>query len=182
VHAALRHRSVRSEAKRLPSSPFQREGTKALSSLSEDHIQYCDDACREAPAPQRLEESECQEPDAEARVSADTLEVQPLCVESSPGSLHSTNGLRNNRHQSWWRRFGSEKAWTTLRAASAVAPFWFLAQLCFNTSLHLTSVTSNTILSSPSSLFTYMLSIVVLHERFTYSKLNGVMLTVIGTS
>eukprot|EP00892_Ulva_mutabilis_P006361 jgi/Ulvmu1/4097/UM019_0076.1 len=75
----------------------------------------------------------------------------------------------------------SPHAWTIMKAASAVAPVWFMAQLCFNTSLHMTSVTSNTILSSPSSLFTYFLSILVLHEKFTYSKLGGVLLTVAGT-
>lgn len=74
----------------------------------------------------------------------------------------------------------STHTWTIVKAAGAVAPAWFLAQLCFNTSLHMTSVTSNTILSSPSSLFTYFMSVLVLQEKFTYNKLAGVMVTVVG--
>jgi uncharacterized membrane protein len=61
-----------------------------------------------------------------------------------------------------------------------VAPLWFLAQLCFNMSLSMTSVTSNTILSSPASLFTFFLSVLVIGEKFTMPKLIAVLLTVAG--
>lgn len=76
----------------------------------------------------------------------------------------------------------NQHTWTIIKAAAAVAPVWFMAQLCFNVSLHMTSVTSNTILSSPSSLFTYFMSILVLHEKFTYNKLAGILLTVAGAA
>jgi multidrug transporter EmrE-like cation transporter len=72
--------------------------------------------------------------------------------------------------------------WTVFQAAAAVAPLWFLAQLCFNLALSMTSVTSNTILSSPSSLFTFFLSVLFLGERFTIAKLVAVALTVVGPS
>lgn len=55
--------------------------------------------------------------------------------------------------------------------ASQAAPLWFLAQLAFNASLLYTSVTSNTILSSASSLFTFVLSVLLLGERYTFPKL-----------
>jgi multidrug transporter EmrE-like cation transporter len=70
--------------------------------------------------------------------------------------------------------------WAIIRAAAAVAPLWFLAQLCFNASLLLTSVSSNTILSSSSSLFTFCMSVMFLGETFNRNKLMAVLLTVLG--
>lgn len=106
-------------------------------------------------------------------------ELQPLRLE--PDVTTQGASLARRVHcitcPSWW---WSQHTWSIVKAASAVAPVWFMAQLCFNTALHLTSVTSNTILSSPSSLFTYFLSVLVLHEKFTYSKLGAVLLTVVG--
>jgi hypothetical protein len=52
--------------------------------------------------------------------------------------------------------------------------FWFIAQYLFNVSLSLTSVTSNTILSSSSSLFTFALSMLVLKEPYTCAKLLSI--------
>lgn len=136
--------------------------------------------CSARPEAQRQQQQPYQEPDGEPSAAADALEVQPLCVESSPEALGSPSSSWHTREKPFWKRLANDRTWVIIRAASAVAPFWFLAQLCFNTALHLTSVTSNTILSSPSSLFTYMLSIAVLREKFTYCKLTGVLLTVIG--
>jgi solute carrier family 35, member F5 len=63
-----------------------------------------------------------------------------------------------------------------------VAPLWYLAQLTFNASLHLTSVTSNTVLSSTAALFTYIFSVVLLSEPFTLRKLGFVGLLIAGTA
>jgi hypothetical protein len=52
--------------------------------------------------------------------------------------------------------------------------FWFIAQYLFNLSLSMTSVTSNTILSSSSSLFTFALSMVVLKEPYSCAKLLSI--------
>ena len=68
------------------------------------------------------------------------------------------------------------------RAAVHVAPLWFFAQLTFNASLAATSVTSNTILSSTSSLFTFLFSVVMLSERFTYFKLGCIVSLMLGTA
>ncbi|KAK3242358.1 hypothetical protein CYMTET_47946 [Cymbomonas tetramitiformis] len=72
--------------------------------------------------------------------------------------------------------------WQTARAALIICPFWFSAQLTFNASLKRSSVTSNTILSSLSSLFTFFLSVRLLRERFTFVKLGGVASYVVGTA
>jgi len=74
--------------------------------------------------------------------------------------------------------------WTrarTARVSMLVCPFWFLAQLTFNLSLRYTTVTSNTILSSTSTLFTFLVALVFLGETFTWLKLISVLLCIAGT-
>jgi solute carrier family 35 protein F5 len=67
-------------------------------------------------------------------------------------------------------------------SAAIVAPLWFLAQLTFNMSLQLTSVTSNTILSSTSALTTYIFSVLLLSERFTVWKMMFIIVLISGTA
>jgi hypothetical protein len=57
---------------------------------------------------------------------------------------------------------------------------WFIAQYTFNISLVYTTVTSNTILSSSSSLFTYLMSIAFLGERYTHGKLLSIIACIAG--
>ncbi|KAK9041021.1 hypothetical protein V6N11_016149 [Hibiscus sabdariffa] len=74
--------------------------------------------------------------------------------------------------------------WTRTRVAKvslSICPFWFLAQLTFNLSLKYTTVTSNTILSSASSLFTFLVSLAFLGEKFSWIKLVSVLLCMAGT-
>ncbi|XP_004492312.1 uncharacterized vacuolar membrane protein YML018C isoform X2 [Cicer arietinum] len=74
--------------------------------------------------------------------------------------------------------------WTRCRMAKVsllICPFWFFAQLTFNLSLKYTTVTSNTILSSASSLFTFLVSLAFLGERFSWLKLFSVLLCMAGT-
>ncbi|KAL2488149.1 EamA-like transporter family [Forsythia ovata] len=74
--------------------------------------------------------------------------------------------------------------WTRRRVARVslvICPVWFLAQLTFNLSLKYTTVTSNTILSSASSLFTFLVALVFLGEKFTWVKLISVLLCMGGT-
>ncbi|OQR87530.1 Drug/Metabolite Transporter (DMT) Superfamily [Achlya hypogyna] len=70
----------------------------------------------------------------------------------------------------------------TLVISAIVAPLWFLANFTYNVSLNMTSVTSSTIISSTSAMFTFGLSIVYLGERFTVAKLGGVGLCMLGNS
>ena len=68
------------------------------------------------------------------------------------------------------------------RAALIVCPLWFVAQLSYNASLGLTSVTSNTILSSTSCIFTFALSAALGRERFTVPKFLCVLVVMAGTA
>lgn len=61
-----------------------------------------------------------------------------------------------------------------------VAAVWFAAQYTFVISLAETSVTSNTILSSSSSMFTLMASALVLGEKVTLTKLLSVAAVMAG--
>ncbi|KMT05605.1 hypothetical protein BVRB_7g167460 [Beta vulgaris subsp. vulgaris] len=77
-----------------------------------------------------------------------------------------------------------EGRWTRYRVARVsllICPFWFLSQLTFNLALKYTTITSNTILCTSSSLFTFMLSLAFLGEKFTWLKLMGVLLCMGGT-
>nr|CCA14055.1 Drug/Metabolite Transporter (DMT) Superfamily putative [Albugo laibachii Nc14] len=67
-----------------------------------------------------------------------------------------------------------------IRASAIVAPLWFLANFTYNASLDMTSVTSSTIISSTSTVFTLFLSVLVLQERFTWMKMTGVVLCMMG--
>lgn len=78
----------------------------------------------------------------------------------------------------------SKGRWTRYQVAKVsllICPFWFFAQLTFNLSLKYTTVTSNTILSSTSSLFTFLVSVALLGESFTWIKLLSVFLCMGGT-
>ena len=70
----------------------------------------------------------------------------------------------------------------TLWLAARILPLWFVAQWSFNVSLSMTSVTSNTIISSTASLWTLVLATLFAGETFTWLKLLGVMCCVGGTA
>eukprot|EP00757_Euglenozoa_sp_SAG-D1_P018186 gene18186-814_t len=53
-----------------------------------------------------------------------------------------------------------------MKIASVFCIFWFLANVGFNYSLSMTSVASNTVLSTTSSLWTFILGILVLGQKF----------------
>ncbi|GLI67050.1 hypothetical protein VaNZ11_011238, partial [Volvox africanus] len=68
-----------------------------------------------------------------------------------------------------------------VRAAFVVAPVWFAAQLAFTTSLEYTSVTSNTVLSSCSSLFVYLGSLALGQEIGSALRFASVIAAMAGT-
>ena len=70
-----------------------------------------------------------------------------------------------------------ETAW----AAFTISPLWFAAQLCFNYSLLYTSVTSNSILSTSSSVFTFGLSVYFVGERYNAERLVAIAAYVLGS-
>jgi solute carrier family 35 protein F5 len=67
-----------------------------------------------------------------------------------------------------------------VRFAFFFAPLWFVANLTFNWSLSLTSVSSTAIISSSSCLFTLVLGIVLRQNVFRWVKVFGILLTVGG--
>ncbi|KAF0682829.1 Aste57867_25128 [Aphanomyces stellatus] len=70
--------------------------------------------------------------------------------------------------------------WETFRVSAIVAPLWFIANCCYNFSLNMTSVTSSTIISSTSSMFTFALSVLFLKEKFSWAKMAGVAFCMTG--
>ncbi|CAM41654.1 conserved hypothetical protein [Leishmania braziliensis MHOM/BR/75/M2904] len=76
------------------------------------------------------------------------------------------------------RRYSLRRIW---RCALFFCPLWFLANYLFNLSLSFTSVASNTILSSTSSIWALFLSYVLLRQRVSAHQLVAVGLSVSGT-
>ena len=66
-------------------------------------------------------------------------------------------------------------------AALVVSPIWTLAQLAFDYSLLMTTVTANSMLSSSSAVFTFMVSVYLGLDRFTWMKVGAVTAYVCGT-
>ena len=63
----------------------------------------------------------------------------------------------------------------TAKISLIVCPIWFLANWSYNQSLSMTSVTSSTIISTTSSLFSFIGSVWFTGEEFTYTKLGGTL-------
>ncbi|GAB2234498.1 hypothetical protein Drorol1_Dr00003753 [Drosera rotundifolia] len=87
-------------------------------------------------------------------------------------------------HEDPYVGLDSKGRWTRARVAKVsllICPFWFMAQLTFNLSLKYTTVTSNTILSTASSLFTFLFALAFLEEMFTWVKLASVLFCMGGT-
>jgi len=76
---------------------------------------------------------------------------------------------------------GKYSIWYHARAAAAVAPIWVAAQLSFDYSLLLTSVTANSMLSSSSAVFTFAVSVYLGLDKFSWWKVLAVSAYVCGT-
>lgn len=64
--------------------------------------------------------------------------------------------------------------------SATISPLWFAANFTYNQSLNMTSVTSSTIVSSTSTVFTFLMSVIVLREPFKWLKVLGVVLCMAG--
>lgn len=94
-------------------------------------------------------------------------------------------GLSFGRVGSLTLGIGATKAtdWrAAARAALFVCPLWFLAQSTYNASLGGASVSSSTVLSTTSCVWTFALSVLVLKERFDWRRLGGVLVTLAGAA
>ncbi|KAN0035184.1 hypothetical protein ACTA71_004445 [Dictyostelium dimigraforme] len=67
-----------------------------------------------------------------------------------------------------------------LRTSLLLAPFWFFANYTYNLSLDKTSVSTNTILSTLSGIFSLILSVIFKVDKFTIEKLFATLLTLTG--
>lgn len=95
-----------------------------------------------------------------------------LAGRPTSGKLSHRELLRRAKGQASFREI--------LRISAIVSPLWFIANFTYNQSLNMTSVTSSTIVSSTSTVFTFLLSVFVLREPFMWMKLAGVALCMAG--
>lgn len=110
--------------------------------------------------------------------------AKPFNFKGEEDSFAVENGISGQFDEDSSHRLDGKGWWTRSRVAKIsllICPFWFFGQLTFNLSLKYTTVTSNTILSSASSLFTFLVSLVFLGEKFTWIKLISVGLCMGGT-
>ena len=68
------------------------------------------------------------------------------------------------------------------RASLRVFPLWFVANGLYNISLGCTTVTSNTVLSSTSAVFTFGIALALRQEFFSWWKAAGVVLSMGGAA
>lgn len=61
-----------------------------------------------------------------------------------------------------------------------MCPLWFLANVTFNYSLAYTSVSSNTIISNTSSLFTFVLGLCIGIDNFSFLRLTAICCSIAG--
>ncbi|GAB9463196.1 Drug/metabolite transporter [Globisporangium polare] len=84
-------------------------------------------------------------------------------------------------HHELMKRAGRKATYRQIFFISAtISPLWFAANFTYNQSLNMTSVTSSTIVSSTSTVFTFLMSVIVLREPFMWLKVIGVVLCMAG--
>ena len=101
-------------------------------------------------------------------------------VEFQP--LPTDEGMPVDAHHAAIAAQSQMSAGETLRASAAVTVPWFLAQYTYNASLRFTSITSNTVISTSSSLYTFLFGIAFLGERFTCFKLGALLVCLSGAA
>eukprot|EP00945_MAST-04E_sp_MAST-4E-sp1_P006657 g6657.t1 len=112
------------------------------------------------------------------RSSSDGDETTPSAVR--PNSPTRTEGPGNS--PTWDEVFRSMKNEQIFRASLFVCPLWFLANFLYNESLLLTSVSSSTVLSSMSCVFTALFAWKVGSEKLAWHTIVAVFMTIGGTA
>ena len=69
----------------------------------------------------------------------------------------------------------------TFKLSAIFCPIWFAMNYTFNISLNLTSVASNTILSTMSGPFSLLLSKCLLSTKISFYNISGVLVTLLGS-
>lgn len=75
---------------------------------------------------------------------------------------------------------GVEKMASVLPASSTVGSLWLCSQIIFNLSLLHTSVATNTVLSSTTSIFTFLFSLIILQDPFRRRSFFAAILSFSG--
>lgn len=96
-----------------------------------------------------------------------TMYIPYHCIRISRSSTRSLD-----KPQASWKE--------VMRNAIILCPVWFVMNFSFNTSLSMTSVASNTIMSSTSSLFTLLIEAYFLNTIITPMNVLGVLCTIAG--
>lgn len=93
---------------------------------------------------------------------------------SAPPLLLNSNDPSNALRQPKWN------VWQVARVSAVIAPLWISSDYIYNISLGLTSVSSNTIISSTSGAFAYLILLFMQKEKLQYRMLIGVVVSFAG--
>jgi len=134
---------------------------------------------------------------AKKRVASDaagSIELVPLASVGARGERDDDDDDDDDDdaledEEAWEKQRRTESATSGMysfeyhaKAALVVSPIWTLAQLAFDYSLLMTTVTANSMLSSSSAVFTFMVSVYLGLDRFTWMKVGAVAAYVCGTA
>lgn len=97
-----------------------------------------------------------------------------LCPQATPRDEDCESLLEHEVVLGRWRK--------ELRAATVLSPLWMLANASYNASLKTTSITSSTILSTTSSLWTLAFAAIAGVERATFTKVAAGFATILGAA
>lgn len=97
-----------------------------------------------------------------------------VCPQATPRDEDCESLLEHEVVLGRWRK--------ELRAATVLSPLWMLANASYNASLRTTSITSSTILSTTSSLWTLAFAAVAGVERVTVAKVVAGLATIFGAA
>ncbi len=92
----------------------------------------------------------------------------------------TANDHKSMPPHSWKTSFESLKSRKFFYASLVITPLWFIANFFYNLSLLETSVSSSTMISGTSCIFTYCLAYYWKREEFSWAKVVSIILTVLG--
>mmetsp|Transcript_4005 Transcript_4005/g.10477 ORF Transcript_4005/g.10477 Transcript_4005/m.10477 type:complete len:426 (+) Transcript_4005:31-1308(+) len=113
--------------------------------------------------------------DSSSRTDEGEESYQNVHSSETNERIYDGNGIRESGE--------SDHHWTEkdhMIAGAKIAPFWFISNFAYNTSLQYTSITSSTVLVNTGSLFTFLIALFMRDERFSCWKLVGVLFGILG--
>ena len=104
----------------------------------------------------------------ETFLGSDSVAVGGTVSETGDASAHGEPAQRYSHLQ-------------TFRIGMIMTPLWFLANCSYNMSLSQTSITSSTIISTTSTLWTFCFAVCAKAERFSAMAMVGILMTMAGS-